>query len=513
MVSVMPTAPSSLLRVLGPFAVLVALGGCGRIGFELLGLVEDGGRDSGGAVACLSDAECDDELPCTMDRCVEGRCQSAEAEDGTSCADGRFCTVDDRCEAGACVGTPRSCDDGDPCTLDSCDEGMARCLGEAVLPGPAEDDLCGDGIDQNCDGVVDGGDGTFELLGTVAVGDGPWYMTGGDLDGDGHADLVTNDRGDDTVSVLLGRGDGTFEVSSLSVGRDPFHVRVVDLDGDGALDILTANQLGPSVGVLYGRGDGTFEAHVGLLFGTEVGPVQVAVGDFDGDGALDVATCNWADDSYAVIRQTSNPRVFREPRVVSLDRPDSRPRAIAAADLNGDDRLDLVVTTWTAGDLVVLDGRGDGTFEAPRPYEASSQQVHLSLADFDGDGVDDLLVPNMDAARVQVLLGGGDPVGDGTFAAPQPIPTGAVPTSARAADLDGDCILDVAVSEWGPDQASVHLGVGVDGVWNGVFAPAATYAAGGNPAAIVVLDANEDGRLDLAVANHDGDSVTLLGGR
>src|SRR5262245_5470098 len=126
-----------------------------------------------------------------------------------------------------------------------------------------------------------------------AVGYHPSDMEVGDFNNDGRLDLVTANRDNDTVSVLLGNADGTFRPATTSAtGATPVSLAVGDFNGDGRLDLATANRSGSDVSVLLGNGNGTFQAprHIDV----DATPNSVAVGDFNGDGKIDlVVTSNF----------------------------------------------------------------------------------------------------------------------------------------------------------------------------------------------------------------------------
>ena len=134
------------------------------------------------------------------------------------------------------------------------------------------------------------------------TGSSPWSVAVGDFNGDGKPDLAVANEGDlgvgdyGNVSILLGNGDGTFQSAhNIVAGKNPVSIVVGDFNGDGRLDIAVANNginiqggwLPGNVSVLLGNGDGTFQDHVDYPTGS--GPVSVATGDFNGDGKLDLA--------------------------------------------------------------------------------------------------------------------------------------------------------------------------------------------------------------------------------
>ena len=207
------------------------------------------------------------------------------------------------------------------------------------------------------------GDGTFLPAGTYTVGDYPEAVAVGAFNG--HPDIVTANDLDNTVSVLLGNGDGTFQPAvTYSVGNSPHSVVVGDFNNDGNTDIVTANSADNTVSVLLGLGDGTFQPAATYAVGND--PVSVAVGDFNGDGNLDIVTAN----------------AFVSPRTVSvlLGRGDGtfqpaatyavgkQPDAVAVGDFSHDGNLDIVTANAGDGTVSVLLGQGDGTFQPARTY-------------------------------------------------------------------------------------------------------------------------------------------------
>jgi FG-GAP-like repeat len=144
------------------------------------------------------------------------------------------------------------------------------------------------------------GDGTFRPSQNFAVGSRSASLAVGDFNGDGVADLAVVNNCCANVSVLLGNGDGTFQAAqNFSVGGEPLSVAVGDFDSDGKLDLVVANSGSNSVSVLLGNGDGTFQP--AQNFGAGSGPVSVVVGDFNGDGVADLAVANDFSNNVSVL--------------------------------------------------------------------------------------------------------------------------------------------------------------------------------------------------------------------
>jgi hypothetical protein len=335
----------------------------------------------------------------------------------------------------------------------------------------------------------------------------------GDFNGDGKPDLAVANYGSDTVSVLLGQGDGTFlPAVNYAAGGAPWSVAVGDFNGDGIADLAVANQGTPpsysngSVSVLLGKGDGTFLTAVSYAAGYQ--PVSVAVGDFNGDGKQDLAVANYGyygNGQGVSVLLGNGDGTF----LTAVNYPGGiQPSAVAVGDFNGDGKQDLAVANETnPGTVSVLLGHGDGTFLTAQSYAAGVYPQSVAVGDFNGDGILDLAVANFAYyGTVSVLLG----KGDGTFLTAVTYPTaGKWPRSVAVGDFNGDGKQDLAVANQGDyygngQGVSVLLGNG-----NGTFQAPLAFGIDTHPTAVAVGDFNGDGKPDLAVASSSGVSVLL----
>ena len=334
----------------------------------------------------------------------------------------------------------------------------------------------------------------------------------GDFNGDGHIDLAVANTASNDVSVLLGNGNGTFQhevrytvgiypiSKETAVGSYPFSVVAGDFNGDGRTDLAVANGASNDVSVLLGNGDGTFQNFqqpVQNLAGSL--PFGIVAGDFNGDGRTDLAVANFASGDVSVLLGNGDGTFQNQGRYAVGLGPD----AIVAGDFNGDGRTDLAVANGASSDVSVLLGNGDGTFQTPVRYAVGTEPEALVAGDFNGDGCTDLAVANYGSNDVSVLLGNGD----GTFQEQKTYLVGTEPKAIVAGDFNGDGHTDLAVANNGDHDVSVLLNKG-DGT--GTFQDQMTYQVGNGPDAIVAGDFTGHGRTDLAVANDASNDVSVL---
>jgi hypothetical protein len=343
--------------------------------------------------------------------------------------------------------------------------------------------------------LLGNGDGTFQPLSGAQnrVGSGPDALVAGDFNGDGRTDLAVANQEDNTVSVVLGNGDGTFQPEfTYTVGSYPAAIVAGDFNGDGRVDLAVANSRDGTVSVLLGNGDGTFQPQVTYRVGS--GPDAIVAGDFNGDGHIDLGV---ADGAGVQILLGNGDGSFQSAYTVAS----GIGGALVAADFNGDGRLDLAVAGGNA--VSVLLGNGDGTFRPQVSYAVGWSPIAIAAGDFTGDGHLDLAVANNNDNTVSVLLGNGD----GTFQPQVTYWVGSGPGSIAAGDFTGNGHLDLAVANSYDNTVSVLLGNG-----DGTFQPQVTCPVGSSPMAIAAGDFTGNGRIDVAVANYGDNTVSALVG-
>ena len=345
---------------------------------------------------------------------------------------------------------------------------------------------------------------SFSAPESIAVGLYPGSVAVGDFNGDGRPDMVVGIDATNNVSVQLGNGDGTFK-SGMSFQAGPEsgapYIAVGDFNGDGKADLAALNYNSNTVSVLLGNGDGTFQT--AMTFGVGAYPSSVTVGDLNGDHKLDLIVPNSGSDNVSVLLGNGD-GTFQ----AAIDSNTGfSPVSATVADFNGDGKADLAVSdfhtsTGNVGNTVsVLLGNGDGTFQAASSLVVGSGPWDVVSGDFNGDGKADLAVMNNRDDTVSVLLGNGD----GTFQAAQNDAVGDGPESLAIGDFNEDRKPDLAVVNTGSINVSVLLGNG-----DGTFQAAQNFAAGLFPVSLVVGNFNGDGRPDIAVTNEESGTVSVL---
>ncbi|MGA7221073.1 MAG: choice-of-anchor D domain-containing protein [Candidatus Sulfotelmatobacter sp.] len=332
----------------------------------------------------------------------------------------------------------------------------------------------------------------------LAVGIDPRGIIVADFNGDGKPDIAVTNRGSNTISVMLGNGDGTFGAAQgYATGADPTAVAVGDFNGDGKLDLVTSNRAAYTISVLLGNGDGTFQGNVDYPAGTE--PIAIVAADFNGDGYWDVAAINAADNTVSIFLGNGNGTL--QPQVTYA--VVSGPIAIVAGDFNGDGIVDLAVANSGTSNIAVLLGNGDGTFQNAAYYATGSDPDGLFAADLNGDGKLDLVAANNGSNTISVLLNNGN----GTFAPNATYPVGALPFGVTGGDFYGNGIIDIAVTNNESNTVSILPGNG-DGTFNA--AGALTFSTGNEPIELAVGDFNLDGRPDLVASNSGDNTISVL---
>jgi hypothetical protein len=385
------------------------------------------------------------------------------------------------------------------------------------------------------------------------AGAGPSVVADADLNGDGITDLVVSDGLSNTISVLLGNGDGSFQAPrqfaigaykspnpvATNAGLPNFHRQVViaDFDADGIPDIAVTNFDSSDISVLIGRGDGTFAPQ--RRFSVGGNPIGLAAADLNGDGRIDLAAIdspNGGDDSRITVLLNIGHGYFgpldpsRDPFLanIGVNYPYS---TIAVADINGDHIPDLIVSGGNAAQFSSFLGNGDGTFGFRGNFNAGGLSGGLIVRDVNGDGIPDVLTDDQFLNVAVLTLGNGD----GTFQPPQRFESGFGPLDMVLADVGSPITLPDGSPALGPPDGRPDLVLalgataGVDSVVLGPhgisvlagladaaghftgFGPPVLLTPGNHPQSLVVgnLAGGAAAESDVAFVDTDGVHVVL----
>jgi hypothetical protein len=278
-----------------------------------------------------------------------------------------------------------------------------------------------------------------------------------------------------------------------------------DFNRDGKVDVVASGSIVNDLAVLLGNGNGTLQSNDLLHYGRSYSPYALAVGDFNGDGKLDVAT-DGAGNGTAIASVElllgedggSLDKVINPAYIAYVNAPVG---ALAAGDFNGDGKLDMVTANLSYNSVTVLLGNGDASFQSPVAIPCGANPVAVAVGDFNGDGKLDLATANSANRSVSVLTGNGN----GTFQTAVSYSVGSSPSSVAVGDFNGDGKPDLVVTDAGFNDVSLLRGNG-----NGTFQTAVSIAVGVDPTSLAVGDFNNDGHPDLVTANTGSDDVSVL---
>lgn len=306
--------------------------------------------------------------------------------------------------------------------------------------------------------LFNNGDASFTVGSNAGVGDTPLSVVGGDWDGDGDLDLVVT--AGFRLALLFNRGDGSFEPAvEMYLGWPPWAVAAADLDNDGDLDLVAVNGIGDDVGILRNDGRGVFAVETLKLNDSDAMLRDVAVGDFDNDGRIDVAVAQQYDK--ILIFTVNESGHFEVTGELSVG-PSRALSSLAVLDVNHDNQPDLIVTVSGNRDaptdpgevLILLNEAGD--FGPTIALSAGRYPLSVAAADFDQDGLVDLAVANNLSDDVSIFVNRGNAI----FAAPRHLSVGDGPSFIIAEDLDGDGFPDLAVANMNSDSVAILVNDG-----------------------------------------------------
>lgn len=350
----------------------------------------------------------------------------------------------------------------------------------------------------------------------VPTGTAPGSVAISDFNNDGKLDVVAANEQSNDATILLGDGKGGFTPSKGSpfpAGHNPNDIATGDFNADGKLDLAFANHEEKHLTVLLGDGQGGFAPAPNSPFAADVKPHThgVATGDFDGDGNLDLVTDSWQTDQVEILFGDGKGSFKTSGSLLSVGKhPYQRVRV---ADVNGDGKADIITTNLGADNVTVLLGDGRGGFNpaANSPFSCGDSPFNFAVGDVNADGKPDLAIVNSPSSTsdrhgkdgLTVLIGDGN--GGFTMLIGSPFATGKTPNLAAIGDVNGDGVNDIAVSS--PDGGNITLSL-----MSNKSSVSSSYiiAVSGKPKGLAIRDLNGDGKADIVVTNNADNAVTIV---
>jgi len=338
--------------------------------------------------------------------------------------------------------------------------------------------------------------GAPQLYSTVLYSDA---VAIGDFDEDGHPDVAVARGLPSFRGIEIMRGSATGLLSApdvIDVERDVRDVAVGDFDDDGHLDLAVADGSDDAISIYYGAGDGTFSA--GPVIADAGTPVAITAVDLNHDGRDDVATANTTNADMGVALAGPG-RTFGS---VALTQVGLGPTAIASADLHGNGSPDLLVVNGAQNTLRQENNNGSGGFSGGS-YGTDAGPLGVAAGDFNHDG------------RTDAVTAGGDTVSQLLHAVTTglldihssfPLPAGATANAVAAGELTSDDFDDAITANAGTGTISLLAGSA------GELTSPQTYAAGPNPSDVAIGDLNGDGLADVVVATNGSSGLAVLFG-
>ena len=293
-------------------------------------------------------------------------------------------------------------------------------------------------------------------------------------------------------------------IPGIAAGSSPISVAVGDFNGDGAQDIAVGNDIGDQVSIHLGDGSGGFVSIANVDVG-QGGTFSIAIGDFNGDGKQDFAAANKGSSSVS-IRLGNGLGGFSGAPDVAVG---SIPYSVAIGDFNKDGKRDMAIANAGSNSVSIRLGNGLGGFSSTTDVTVGSAPQSVAIGDFNGDGEQDFATANSSSGSVSIRLGDGL----GGFSSTTDVTVGSAPISVAIGDFNGDGNQDIATSNYGVNNfglgsASIRLGDGLGG-----FIGNTEVAVGLYTVSVATGDFNGDGNVDIATANSNNISIRLGNGQ
>ncbi|CAF0997315.1 unnamed protein product [Adineta steineri] len=352
--------------------------------------------------------------------------------------------------------------------------------------------------------------GTFTLIATYITGNksNPTMLSVRDLNNDNQMDIIVANPGNDNIGVYYGYGNGSFAnmiAYPTGINSNPRVMAFDDFNNDNLTDMVSVNAITNSIGILLRQNDGSFLLTNTFSTGVPSRPQGVTIDDFNNDGQLDIVVCNSQSSTIGIFLGYGNGSFQNQ--VTYSTGTQANPEWLASGDLNNDNRSDIAVANYIANTIGIFLGQGNGSFAIMIAYSSGdgSGPIYLTIIDINNDNVPDIVVANFVSNYIVVLYG----LGDGTFLLGKPYSTGTLssPQSLAIVDMNKDGQLDIISANVQSNTISILYAFGYEN-----FGSPTKYLTGdgSQPNSVVVTDINNDGSLDILVANYGTDNIGIF---
>ncbi len=290
------------------------------------------------------------------------------------------------------------------------------------------------------------GSGTFHpyITPTTAIGRRASPSEPADFNADGNADLAIANINDDTVSIVLGNGDGTFmPQQTINVGDHPRGIAVLDFDGDGDVDVVNTNRFGSTLSLIENTGNGVFDSSPVTIDAGLNGEWSLMAGDMNNDGLADLVVGDGDANQIRVL--TSNGNGTFTPQ--AIQDTGGRSWQLVLGDVNGDGNIDVASANAQNNNGAILMGNGDGTLGAATTYNVAVMgsggngfPLATDLGDLDGDGDLDWITSSFNGDWVVL-----ENDGSGNYSYSMELQAPDAASCSLMADFDNDGDLDLAL--------------------------------------------------------------------
>lgn len=337
----------------------------------------------------------------------------------------------------------------------------------------------------------------FNLAGMHSVGNVPVTLTIGDFNNDGKKDIATANQGSNSISILLGLGNGNFSAAThFTVGNGPSGITSADFNNDGNMDIATSNQNANTVSVRMGLGNGSFSAPVNYATGSM--PLRIISTDFNNDSRPDLAVTCYNSNNVSILLCSAT-GTFSSAGNFSVG---NSPHSLAFGDFNADGKKDIAVSHFISTFVSVLLGNGTGGFAGASNYAIGfNNGTSVVCKDMDADNKTDILVST--TGRISFFKG----TGAGTFSPAIHAIASNQPYDMEVRDFNNDGFDDLVHS-----TGSIHFNTYTISP-TVAFTPMGTYTVttpGDDYYSVESDDFNNDGKYDLAITNYSFGKVTIF---